>query len=51
MKYPNKKRERDKALKEYKDQHPDLSLKEIGVVFGITKGRVSQILKRKERDQ
>lgn len=37
---------RNKALKEYKEQHPDLSYKEIGEVFNITPSRVCRILKK-----
>jgi len=40
------KKRRDKELIRYRLSHPDLSLAEIGETFGITKQRVSQILKR-----
>ena len=39
-----RKLERNKALKEYTEGHPDLSLKEIGEIFGISESRVWRIL-------
>lgn len=47
MKYPNAKHARNQAIKEYHQAHPELSLKEVGAVFGgLTKQRVSAIIKR-----
>ena len=41
------KRRRNLALVEYQKQHPELSLKEIGEVFGgISKQRVFAIIKK-----
>ena len=46
MKYDTlRKRNRNKELIAYRIGHPELSLKEIGEVFNITKQRVSAILK------
>lgn len=42
---PLRKLERNKALREYAQAHPDLSLKEIGRVFNISESRVCRILK------
>lgn len=36
---------RNKTLKEYAKDHPDLSLKEIGKIFNISASRVCRILK------
>lgn len=44
-----RKLERNKALIAYRKAHPDASNKEIGEVFGISKGRVSQLLKGAKR--
>ena len=45
MRYDSlKKANRNEALIEYRRAHPDLSLKEIGEVFGITKQRVHEII-------
>lgn len=38
--------ERNKALAEYAENHPDLSQKEIGIVFDISPSRVSKLLCR-----
>lgn len=38
---------RNKALREYAAQHPELSADEIGQVYGITRQRVLQILGKK----
>jgi len=47
MKYgSNTKTARNIAIREYHAAHPELSLKEIGEVFDISKQRVCQILKR-----
>ncbi|KKL04652.1 hypothetical protein LCGC14_2613930 [marine sediment metagenome] len=35
---------RNKALKEYAQKNPDMSMKEIGHVFGISESRVWRIL-------
>jgi len=40
------KKRRNRELIAYRKNHPDLSLAEIGEIFGITKQRVSEILKR-----
>ncbi len=46
MKYDSmRKIERNKALREYAENHPRFSLQEIGEIFGISKQRVSIILK------
>jgi len=46
MKYPNTKRVRNQAIREYHKAHPDVSGKEIGEAFGgISKQRISKILK------
>ena len=37
---------RNKAVIEYRQAHPELSLEEVGKVFGVTKQRVHQICKR-----
>lgn len=36
-------------LKDYAEKHPNLSQKEVGLLFNISASRVSRILKR-ERD-
>ena len=47
MKYDsNTKRARNALIKEYRLQHPELSLREIGEVFGISKQRVSKIVRK-----
>ena len=49
MKYEaNTKGARNELLYEYFLQHPELSLKEIGEIFGISKQRVSKIIKREK---
>ncbi|MBU1130484.1 helix-turn-helix domain-containing protein [Patescibacteria group bacterium] len=46
MKYDKvRKLTRDEILLKYRNEHPGYSLAEIGEFFGITKQRVSQILK------
>ncbi len=35
-----------KAIMEYRATNPKLSLKEVGLVFGLTKQRISQILSK-----
>jgi len=48
MKYEsNTKRARNDLIKEYHAHHPELSLREIGQTFGISKQRISKILKKK----
>lgn len=42
-----RKLERNKALKEYAENNPDLSMKEIGKVFGISESRVWRLLNGK----
>jgi hypothetical protein len=44
-----RKMERNDMLKEYVRTHPDLSLKEVGLVFGITQSRVWRILHGKQK--
>ena len=44
------KRARNELLYGYWLQHPELSLKEIGVIFGISKQRVSKIIKRERTE-
>jgi len=47
MKYESvTKRARNELLKEYWLQHPELSLREIGLIFGISKQRVSKIIRK-----
>ncbi len=51
MKYDGlRKIERNKALREYAEKHPNSSLQEIGEIFGISKQRVSIILKKGENN-
>jgi len=40
---------RNQQLLEYRRQNPDLSLREIGDVFGVTPGRVWALLRRLEQ--
>lgn len=42
-----RKLERNRALYEYVDTHPECSMKEVGVIFGISEGRVSKLLKKR----
>jgi DNA-directed RNA polymerase specialized sigma subunit len=44
-----RKTERNNTLKEYVKTHPDLSMKEVGLVFGITQSRVWRILHGKQQ--
>ena len=44
-----RKLERNRAIREYKKAHPELSLKEIGTIFNISESRVSRILSSKKR--
>ncbi len=39
---------RNQQLWEYVQQHPELSLTEIGEIFRISRQRVAQLLKRKQ---
>ena len=39
------------ALLQYHEVHPKLSYQHLGELFGITKQRVSQIIKRDKRDR
>ena len=41
--------ERNKALYEYVERHPDLSMKEVGEVFGVCTSRVSRLLSQKRK--
>jgi hypothetical protein len=48
MKYEaNTKTARNQAVRDYAKAHPELSMKEVGEVFKITKQRVWQILNAK----
>ena len=50
MKYKSMtKQQRNDLLIEYHRSHPELSLEELGKIFGISKQRVHYILKREER--
>jgi len=52
MKYEsNTKSSRNKAIVSLRESNPELSLKEIGQMFGITKQKVSFIIKRHYRQQ
>lgn len=44
-----RKLERNKALKEYAKNNPDLAMREVGQVFGISESRVWRILNSKQR--
>ena len=46
-----RKLERNKALREFKESHPDLSYKEIGVVFGVSEARAWVIINRKNENR
>lgn len=47
MRYdPLRKLERNKKIIKYRRDNPDLSLREIGEVFGISRVRVFQILQK-----
>ena len=49
MKYESvTKRKRNELLYDYYQIHPELSLEEIGRIFGISKQRVSKIIKREK---
>jgi len=41
--------ERNKALREFKLNHPDLSYKEIGVVFGVSESRAWVIINKEKK--
>ena len=43
-----RKLERNKALREFKISHPDLSYKEIGAVFGVSEARTWVIINGKK---
>jgi len=43
--------ERNRLLVEYRQDHPDASLSEIGEVFNISYQRVWEILKQEEKKQ
>ena len=50
MKYESMiKQQRNDLLVEYRRSHPELSLEELGKIFGISKQRVHYILKREDR--
>lgn len=52
MKYAsNTKVERNQALREYAQSHPDLSQREIGKAFGITRQRANQIIKQRNNEK
>ena len=42
-----RKLERNRALYESFDAHPEASMKEIGIIFGISVSRVSKLLKKR----
>lgn len=42
---------RNQAVRDYHTRHPELSQHEIGKVFGITRQRVSQLLKEGDQDE
>lgn len=44
----NRKIHRNKLLVEYVQQNPELSLQEVGMVFNISRQRVSEILQREK---
>jgi len=46
----NTKTQRNQALVDYAGAHPDLAMKEIALVFNISKQRVFQILSKGKRD-
>jgi len=51
-KYDNlRKLKRNKALIDYRNNHPELSLSEIGEVFGISAQRVWEILRNEEKNR
>jgi len=41
-----RKLERNKALREYKDAHPEASWEEVGKVFGVKRQRAQQLYKQ-----
>jgi len=45
-----RKTDRNKALVEYANNHPEMGLKEIGKIFGISAVRVWVILKKQRGD-
>ena len=46
----HRKRERDKLVREYRRAHPELSLTEIGAIFGVSYQRIQQILAKEVKD-
>jgi DNA-directed RNA polymerase specialized sigma subunit len=51
MKYDSvTKRVRNHEVYEYRKENPNLSMKEIGEIFGISRQRVSQIVKREVKN-
>lgn len=46
-----KKTERNEIVKEYASQHPDKSLAEIAVIFGVTRQRISIIVGSRPRER
>jgi len=44
-----RKLERNKALREFKHTHPDLSYKEIGAVFGVSEARAWVIINKNKK--
>jgi len=43
---PNEKTKRNKLMVQYRQDHPEATLKDIGEIFGISKARVLQIIQR-----
>ncbi len=51
MKYDSvTKRDRNRTVAEFHKNNPNLSMAEIGKMFGISKQRVSQIVKREKNN-
>ena len=51
MKYEsNTKTARNQAVRDYRKAHPELSLREIGDIFKISKARVSVLVNKEAKD-
>jgi len=46
---PLRKLERDRRIVRYAERHPELSMREIGEKYGISRSRVQQILKKEKK--